>query len=118
MAMINVDVRGASATRRRSAQEWRTLIRAHSRGNETRKHFCARHGVALSTFERWRRRVRSEMPDSDSASRPLRAARDSTPSLFVELAPEANPIIASSSAWDVELDLGAGMVLRLRRSSC
>ncbi|MHB8564975.1 MAG: IS66 family insertion sequence element accessory protein TnpA [Acidiferrobacteraceae bacterium] len=45
---------------RRSASEWRALIRAFSQSSETRTQFCERHGVAFGTFA-WRRsRLRHE----------------------------------------------------------
>jgi len=45
---------------RRSATEWRALIREFSRSGETRRQFCERHGVALSTFAWWRSHLRHE----------------------------------------------------------
>ncbi len=53
--------RRTEAARRRSAREWRALIHAQSRGDETRTQFCARHDVALSTFDWWRRRLHTEI---------------------------------------------------------
>lgn len=113
MTMMIPHASAGSATRRRSPREWRALILAQARGNETRKQFCARHSVALSTFDWWRRRLRGEA--AAPGSRALAAVRASPP-LFFELAPESKPIIALH--WDVELELGAGLVLRLRRTPC
>jgi len=97
---------------RRSASEWRALMRAFSRSGETRTRFCQRHGVALSTFAWWRRRLRDEST----------AVSQTTPSpasaLFVELAQEDKPVTAASANWDVELELGSGVFLRLRRGAC
>ena len=108
--------RTATTARRRSPPEWRTLICAQSRGNETRKQFCARHGVALSTFDWWRRRLHDKI--SARGSRALPAVRGSTTPLFVELAPDSKPASATAVHWDVELELGAGVILRLRRAPC
>ena len=97
---------------RRSASEWRTLIRAFSRSGETRTQFCERHGVALSTFAWWRSRLRHEstaVPETPPA--PAGA-------LFVELAQAEPPVTTVSARWDVELELGRGMFLRLRRGAC
>lgn len=97
---------------RRSASEWRALMRAFSHSGETRTQFCERHGVALSTFAWWRSHLRHEST----------AVSDSTPSpasaLFVELAQEEQPIVTASASWDVELELGSGVFLRLRRGAC
>lgn len=97
---------------RRSASEWRALMRAFSHSGETRTQFCERHGVALSTFAWWRSHLRHEsvaVPQTTPA--PASA-------LFVELAPEDNPAAADSARWDVELELGSGVFLRLRRGAC
>ena len=59
--------------------------------------FCEAEGIGKSTFWRWRRRL----ADGDAGG----GGR----AMFVELA--AGP----SSPWDVELELGAGVVLRVRR---
>lgn len=98
---------------RRSASEWRALIRAFSRGDATRKQFCARHGVALSTFDWWRSRLRRELSQTAPGTTPSQSR-----ALFVELAPEQLPLNAAASNWDVELELGGGVFLRLRRTAC
>jgi transposase-like protein len=70
------------APARRSASEWRALMGLYATSAETRKQFCARHGVALSTFAWWRRRLRQDAPTlvaaRSSAAAPAHA-------LFVEL---------------------------------
>ena len=103
------------APARRSADEWRALMRTYSRSGKTRKQFCAQHGLALSTFELWRRRLRQDFP-TRGASR--RSSPVQSNALFVELAEAVQPVAAASPSWDVELDLGRGVVLRLRRAAC
>lgn len=106
--------RTARKQSRRSASEWRGLMREYSRGGTTRKQFCAHHGVALSTFDWWRSRLRRE-----SGARPLSRVTSSPPSaLFVELAQDVKPVSVAASNWDVELELGGGVFLRLRRAPC
>jgi hypothetical protein len=97
---------------RRSASEWRALLGAFARSGETRTQFCARHAVALSTFDWWRSRLRRESAPR-VVSNPAPAG-----GLFVELAGEAEPVGAASTHWDVELELGAGVFVRLRRGAC
>ena len=58
--MIPLRGTGAGAARRSPAQ-WRSLVEAFSRSDETRKQFCTRHGVALSTFDWWQRRLCDEV---------------------------------------------------------
>jgi transposase-like protein len=103
------------APARRSASEWRALLRTYSRSNETRKQFCTRHGVALSTFDRWRQRLRQDAPTRAAARSSVPAT---TSALFVELAPDKQPVSAEFPAWDMELELGHGVFLRLRRGAC
>ncbi|MHB1528606.1 MAG: IS66 family insertion sequence element accessory protein TnpA [Acidiferrobacteraceae bacterium] len=99
---------------RRSASEWRALIRAFSQSSETRTQFCERHGVALSTFAWWRSRLRRE-----SSARAVSNTMPSHPgALFVELAQAEPPVATVSARWDVELELGRGVFLRLRRGAC
>lgn len=97
---------------RRSASEWRALVQAFTHSGETRTQFCERHGVALSTFAWWRSHLRCELTAS-SDSTPLPAS-----ALFVELAQEDKAVAGASTRWDVELELGSGVFLRLRRGAC
>lgn len=107
-------LRTARNQSRRSASEWRALLQEYSRGGATRKQFCARHGVALSTFDWWRKRLGCES-DAGSVSR---AAPLPPSALFVELAQDVKPVSVASSNWEVELELGGGVFLRLRRAPC
>ena len=111
MTAIIPSRRAGIASARRSASEWRALMGLYANSAETRKQFCARHGVALSTFAWWRRRLRQKAPTAVVA----RAAAAPAHALFVEI---EQPTHALSPAWDMELELGAGMFLRLRRGAC
>ena len=65
--------------------------------------FCEAEGIGRSAFWRWRRRLaEADTACGDGGGEPM----------FVELA-DAPP-----APWDVELELGAGVVLRLRRPAC
>lgn len=99
---------------RRSASEWRALTQAFSHSGVTRAQFCIRHRVALSTFDWWRSRLRQESTARSVSNTPPSQAN----AQFVELVQEDRPISAASSIWDVELDLGSGVFLRLRRGAC
>ena len=94
---------------RRSAAEWRELIASFEHSGETRKQFCARHGISLSTFAWWQSRLRTQS-----------SATASKEPVFVELLPEA-PVTAAPKhgpALDPEIELGDGLVIRLRRAPC
>lgn len=73
---------------------------------QTQRTFCREHGLALSTFARWRRLLAQE--PAPEAGEPQR--------LFTELERSApGEALAETPAWEVELALGAGVVLRIRR---
>jgi transposase-like protein len=46
--------------KKRTPREWRRLVAAYELGCESRRGFCERHGVAASTLDYWRRRVRGD----------------------------------------------------------
>ncbi len=79
----------------RSPAEWRALMADYEASGLTQVKFCQSRGVSRKTFQSWRRRL---------------GLTGTTP--FVELTP---PLVGS---WDVELELGDGMVLRVRRPGC
>jgi len=77
---------------RRSAAEWRTILRQFDESGLTRAEFCRRQGLDLTTFQRWRRRLEN--------------AQES----FVEVAASAEPV----APWAMEIELASGAILRLR----
>ena len=85
---------------RRSAAEWRAIMARYEASGLSGEGFCEAEGIGKSAFWRWRRRL----ADGDAGG--------GTKAMFVELA--AGP----SSPWDAELELGAGVVLRVRRPRC
>ena len=90
---------------RRSAEQWQEILQRFEHSSQTQPAFCAAEGLALSTFSLWRRKLNSSrgmIPNNDAA-------------MFVAL-PGSN-IPVSTTLWDVELQLGADVVLRLRRAS-
>ena len=103
---------GARHRARRTAAQWRKLIERFEQSGQTRGKFCAAHGLALSTFDLWRRKL---------GETPAAVEEDHPEALFVELTnpaqTQASPISSGTNEWEVELDLGAGVVLRLRRAA-
>ncbi len=93
---------------RRNEDEWRELLVRFEHGGQSREQFCADQGLAVSTFSRWRQRMRA-LGRAD--------AKLSSEAVFVELS-SADAPGAVASPWDVELQLGKGMFLRLRQSPC
>ncbi len=89
---------------RRSEGEWRELVARFEQSGQTREAFCAEQGIVLSSFIRWRKKLRNGF------ARPPVAVPDP---VFVELTSKHE-----ASPWEVELELSAGVVLRLRRAAC
>lgn len=92
---------------RRSPDQWREIIGRFEQSGQTRVQFCDEQGLGLSTFSRWRRRLSREVPVSHPQS---------DDALFVELAQVAPE--PSARPWDVELQLGGSVCLRLRQGGC
>lgn len=82
----------------RSEAEWQALLAEFERWDGTQVGFCEARGVSVKSFQCWRRK------------RGLTGgAAKGRPGGFVEIATAAGP------GWDVELSLGDGVTLRLRR---
>ena len=80
----------------RGEAEWRALMADYEHWDGTQVTFCRARGISRKTFQAWRRRLGlTHRPKSGG---------------FVEIAPAPAP------GWDIELELGGGVVLRLRRS--
>jgi len=91
---------------RRSESDWRRLIEEWAQSGQSQEAFCRTRGLALSSLGHWRRKLKGE-----SAASPGSPPREAAG--FIELtAPRASD--NESPAWDVELSLGEGTVLRLR----
>ncbi|MGB7755496.1 MAG: transposase [Salinisphaera sp.] len=86
--------------RRRSPEQWQRLIDQQADSGQSQAAFCAAHGLSQTTFQHWKRRLKS------SAS-PVEA-------LFTPLTDTSVPN-EPDSGWTIELDLGDGVCLRLRR---
>ncbi len=81
--------------KRRTAKEWGQILRRLRSSGLSRTEFCRREGIALSSFDRWRRRVEPESACGD----------------FVELAPATT---VRDETWELEIALPNGVHLRFR----
>jgi hypothetical protein len=81
---------------RRSQAEWQRLIDDQIDSGQTQAAFCAANGISVASFRNWKRRLEAEV----------------SPEPWLELGTLAQQ---GTSAWDVELELGDGVCLRLRR---
>jgi len=82
---------------RRTRGEWQAIMSRFERSGQGRREFCEAEGLVLGTFSWWRR----EFGRSGAGGS----------ALFVELS-DGRP---AAPAWDAELELGGGVVLRVRR---
>jgi len=84
---------------RRSRADWEHLMAQYEASGLKQRAFCEQHGLGYSTFCYWRKQL-CQSASMESHSRHL----IELPTLPVEEHP----------GWRVELDLGQGVVLRLR----
>lgn len=49
------------------AHDWRCHVERYLRGGLSRREYCQRHQLALSTFDYWRRRLRKEEAPAPSS---------------------------------------------------
>lgn len=82
---------------RRGRDEWQRLVDEQAGSGLTQAAFCEAQGLSLASFGNWKRRL---------------SPRESTEQPWFELGALGD---AGSSGWDIELQLGDGICLRLRR---
>ena len=88
----------------RSRAQWQSLVEKFNTSGLTKTAFCKRHGIATSCFYRWQK-VLAEENTQDAfvdITEPVATARS------IDTAPEYR------NDWQVELELGAGVILRVR----
>jgi hypothetical protein len=93
---------------RRSRAQWQSLIERAQRSSLSVTAFCASQGVSTARFYVWRKRLAAET--LEQAAPAAGAFLD-----LGELAGSPPAEGAPGGGWELELDLGAGLVLRLRR---
>ena len=88
----------------RSRSQWKALLEAFNTGELTKAAFCKKHRIATSSLYRWQQILSQGTVDTDFI--------DITEPLSITPAPP--PVHECDNNWQVELALGAGIVLRLR----
>lgn len=90
-----------------SEARWRQLVAQYESGSLTQKIFCQQHQISIGSLHKWRKRFKQieGMNDFIEISQTI---IPTTPSLPPDM--EQN-----NSDWQVELELGQGMVLRVRK---
>ena len=101
---------GSRTLIRRSAEQWGGDFAAFENSGHTQAAYFAGEGLALSTFTLWRRKLDS--------SRNMITNNDAAMFVALPYSDIPGPSL-STTHWVVELQLGADVVLRLRRGeSC
>ena len=93
-----------SPRQKHTPEQWQQLVEAQAVSDQTQAAFCADHDLSKSSFQHWKRRLRSNGAAASAAS----------PALFAPLLDASVPA-ESDTGWTIELDLGDGICLRLRR---
>lgn len=93
---------------RRSETQWRALIDNFATSNMKLEDYCRQHKIAPSGFYTWRKRFQED----GSASTPPPKLVDIT----AELASPTHSSSDDNPSRLVELELGAGCILRIRTS--
>ena len=94
-------MKGQKEPPKRTAAEGQRLIAEYEASGQTRKAFCASRSISINTLDYWRRRCNARRTEVSKV----------VPE-FVELTP-----LKVCGGLDIELELGDGVVLRLRRSA-
>ena len=92
---------------RRSRREWQSLLERAERSPLSVTAFCATQGVSTASFYLWRKRLGADV-----------GVPAAVPAAFLdlgELEAQAGGGAERVGGWEVELALGDGLVLRLRR---
>lgn len=91
---------------RRTAVQWRELMKVYEDSGLSQQAFCQQQGIALSTFYSWRNKL-SEQSE-------LGNHRSTEQNPFIALTPPKAQTQNESQDWDVELAFANGMTIRLR----
>ena len=84
---------------RRSRADWEQLMEQYEAGGLKQRAFCEQHGLAYSTFCYWRKQLHQLAPIENNSEHLFEL-----PLLPVDDHPD----------WRVEIDLGQGVVLRMK----
>lgn len=94
------------------ADQWQAWIEEQGRSGLSQHVFCDQKGLSKSSFQLWKRRLRSAGVAAPVSSR----HSDTEAALFAPvMAPEAQDADHDARGWEIELDLGDGVCLRFRR---
>ena len=102
----------------RDAQTWWTIVQRQMESGLSQVAFCAAEGLSVSSLQNWKRKFVRERRFSEAPPAPAASwfAELAVPEPGGESEPPGGPV---PPAWQIELELGGGVVLRIHRTeSC
>lgn len=114
---------------RRSLEEWQGIVEEYEACTTPQLQFCAERGLTRGQLQYWRSRLLAESSTGGSCDSAADIDADAAGDTLVDFlefpltipkalaqAPKQAPMPAppGNGGWRVELDLGGGLVLRLR----
>lgn len=102
----------------RGAQAWWAIVQRQMESGLSQVVFCAAEGLSVSSLQSWKRKFVREGRFSEALPAPAAPwfAELAVSGSEVEPEPRRGP---APPAWQIELELGGGMVLRIHRAeSC
>jgi len=99
----------------RDAQTWWAIVQRQMEGGLSQVAFCAAEGLSVSSLQNWKRKFVREGRFSEAPPTPAAPAAP----WFAELAVPEPGSESVPPTWQIELELGGGVVLRIHRTeSC
>ena len=96
----------------RDAQTWWAIVQRQMEGGLSQVAFCAAEGLSVSSLQNWKRKFVREGRFSEAPPTPAAP-------WFAELAVPEPGSESVPPTWQIELELGGGVVLRIHRTeSC
>ena len=87
---------------RRTRAQWQSIMADFEQSELGGEAYCQRHGLAYSSFAKWRSLLKQE------------ALSEEDPVSFIQLPNTLTSLSDHPTGWDIELDLGAGVMIRLK----
>jgi len=88
--------------RRKTRAQWQAILAEFEQSGLSVQDFCQQHALTYSSFAKWRSLFKQE------------GKKTSAPVSFIQMPPLSSG--RSVSNWSIELDLGAGITLRLTQN--
>ena len=100
---MNAQIKNPHA--RRTPQQWQQLVNEFDPCHQSLHAYCKKKSIGSSSFYKWKAKLNK--PDS---------AEKEEPPAFIPIKMPSQAIMHPASGWDVELELGHGLVLRISQS--